>query len=199
MAYQQTVKVKAHIAAQKQLIITCAIDLIKADGLPALTSRRIAERAGISNGLVFKYFPDMPELIAQVEAVIMNRDLEAIDSATKAHEGNPNRALVAGILMLMIRLADRISREMMAERESYRAAMARKLGHLIGPAIERVERFERSDARTLARAALGAIQALALGEDQTQKNVSTVVLFVLGGIGIPAATAQAAMEAVEKV
>ena len=199
MAYHKSKLVRAHLDSQEQLIISTAIALIGKGGMEHMTAKRIARDADISAGKVFHYFADMAELTAKVEATIMARDMAAIESAAKQHETHPNRALTAAVLMLFVRFSTRASREMMIHGGSYRLALARQLSHLVGAVIERADRFEKTDGRMLARAALGAIFELAGTDGPSDKRVSLAVLFVLGAVGIPAATAQAAMDAVEKV
>lgn len=194
MAYRETEKVKAHKEAQRQLVIASSIDVIKAHGFAGLDTRSIAARAGIARGLIFVYFADKDELVAQVEVVIMNRDAAAIDAAAKQFEGHAVRMLTAGIRALVARFSDRVSREMMAHSAAYRTTLQRKLGHLIGPVL-----VDKTEGRMLALAALGAVYGLAGTEGAAEKRAQAAVLFVLAGLGISAVTAAKAIEAVEKI
>ena len=98
MAYRKTEKVLSKIAATRSLIIACSIDIIAADGLDALTTRALAERAEIAIGSVYLHFADTNELIVAVATELRTRDIEAMHAASA--DKRPIPTLIAGISML---------------------------------------------------------------------------------------------------
>lgn len=188
MAYQPTNFTKIRGEQRRNRIIKTAIAIIAEGGMAALNSRDIAERAEISKGLVFKYFPDMVELVAKVEHSIMTDDIGAMREAGK-DATNPIAALVAAITVLFDRMQTRESREM-ASMESYPRGISREIEKLIR-AID-----PEGDNNLIARAALGVICQLAALGGGHDKRLSTAVLFVLKGIGASVADQRKAMELV---
>src|SRR5580704_11645464 len=98
MAYRKTEKVLSKIAATRSLIIACSIDIIASDGLEALTTRTLAERAEIATGSVYLHFADTNELIVAIATELRTRDIEAMKQA--AADKRPIPTLIAGISCL---------------------------------------------------------------------------------------------------
>lgn len=63
-----------------EAIFEAAIQVLSRDGFPALTTTRVAERAGVSVGTLYQYFSDRRALVAAVLA----RHLEAVAAAVEA-------------------------------------------------------------------------------------------------------------------
>lgn len=189
MTYRETEKVKAHKEAQAQLIIASAIDIIAKKGMAAASNRAIAERAGMSTGNIFRYFPDMAELVARVEHTIMTRDVEAMHKASM-DASNAVGALVASIAILFNRMGNRESREM-AGMEGYARGVAIEIEKQLRPFND-----ETTERRLIARATLGVVCQLASLSGSSGKRLSTAILFVLKGIGASVADQRKAMELV---
>lgn len=188
MAYQETEKTRARKEAQARLIIASAIDIIKRDGMEGLTTRMLAERAGVAKGLIFHYFADMAELLAKIEHTIILRDTDHMRMAADKG-GTPLRALVSAMHVLFTNMHSRESREM-SGRPDYSRAVAVEIERLLKP-IE-----AEGDRKLIARATLGVISQLAIVGGSGPKRFSTAVLFVLKGIGASAADQRKAMELV---
>jgi AcrR family transcriptional regulator len=71
-------------------MLDCAEDILGEEGYGALTSRRIAERMGIKQRLIYYYFHTMDELIVQTFRRLSERDLKrlarTLGSARPLHE-----------------------------------------------------------------------------------------------------------------
>ena len=98
MAYRKTEKVLSKIAATRNLLIACAIDIIAADGIEALTIRALAERAEIASGSLYMHFADTKELIIAIASELKARDIDAIRAGIDAKL--PISNLNAGISVL---------------------------------------------------------------------------------------------------
>src|SRR4249919_2227737 len=66
-------------------LIVAAASLFAAKGFNGTTTKEIAKAAGVSEALVFKYFPTKRALYAAIlaEKVIVNELLEAVEEAAK--------------------------------------------------------------------------------------------------------------------
>jgi len=86
-------------------IVEATLPLLLAHGA-ALTTRQIAEAAGIAEGTIFRVFPDKETLIAAVVDAAL--DTSAVDAALEAIDaGLPlERRLVAAVDILRRRMAD---------------------------------------------------------------------------------------------
>src|SRR5580704_8238681 len=96
MAYRETEKTRAQAQAKRNTIIASAIDVIARAGMDGLTTDAVAARAGIANGLMYKYFPDKAELVAAVFAKLLARDLETVRAAA-GDEKDPLQAFAAAM------------------------------------------------------------------------------------------------------
>ena len=61
-----------------------AIDILRDEGYGALTSRRIAERVGVKQRLVYYYFPTMDRLIVDAFKWLAARDIERLNGALQS-------------------------------------------------------------------------------------------------------------------
>jgi AcrR family transcriptional regulator len=62
-------------------IVEAGRRLLEAEGPVALTTNRIAERAGVSIGSLYRYFPNKQAIVAAIYAEETGRDVEGIRSA----------------------------------------------------------------------------------------------------------------------
>ena len=95
MAYRKTEKVLSKLAATRNLLIACAIDIIAADGLEALTTRALAERAEVATGSIFLHFAGTTELLVAIASELRARDIKAMQEAAQGKRPIPT--LIAGI------------------------------------------------------------------------------------------------------
>lgn len=87
MAYRRTAKVLAEREARKAIIIGSAIDIISKHGMDVATPQAIAERAGVSQGVIYNYWADVAELRAAIVAHMVLRDVTAIRAASGLTDG----------------------------------------------------------------------------------------------------------------
>lgn len=62
-------------------MLAAAVDLVMAEGLGALTFRRVADRMAISDRTVVYYFPTKPALVTAVVAILAERLQELLSTA----------------------------------------------------------------------------------------------------------------------
>jgi AcrR family transcriptional regulator len=131
MVYRKTEKVIAGMEARRAAIIASAIDIIGKSGMEGLIIEAVATRAGVSVGLIYKYFADGVELKAAVTAQLLARDLAAIREATDDSR-SARDGLARGIGVLANRMGKK-RRLMLAigATEAYRAGIRAELAKLI--------------------------------------------------------------------
>jgi AcrR family transcriptional regulator len=175
MAYRKTEKVLSKIAATRNLLIACSIDIIAADGIEALTIRTLAERAEIASGSLYMHFADTKELIIAIASELRTRDIDAMRAA--AQDESPIPILIAGISCLAHIVASKYRlMSAVGTMPAYRDAVQHELAKLIKMASPK----ERP--AILAAMAYGAIfETARLGVRSEQ----TLVLCLLRAIGVP--------------
>jgi AcrR family transcriptional regulator len=79
--------VQARSSVTLDILHVAAIQVLKSEGLDGCTTTRVAERAGVSVGSLYQYYPNRDALLAGV----LNRHLEevtdAIENVCREHEG----------------------------------------------------------------------------------------------------------------
>ncbi|ASD79947.1 TetR/AcrR family transcriptional regulator [Burkholderia gladioli pv. gladioli] len=80
---------QARSRATVDAILVATVQVLLADGLPRLTTVRVAERAGVSVGTLYQYFPQKRELLFAVLKQRFERVASAIeDAAASAHNAH---------------------------------------------------------------------------------------------------------------
>lgn len=78
-------------AERKQQIIQAAISIMAEYGLPATTTRRIAEEVGVSEPALYKYFPGKKEMLLEALEEVGNRFFATIARAASEGDAVPDR------------------------------------------------------------------------------------------------------------
>jgi AcrR family transcriptional regulator len=176
MAYRKTEKVLSKIAATRNLLIACAIDIMAADGIEALTIRTLAERAEIATGSIYMHFADTKELIIAVATELRDRDIEAMHQAREVAQ-RPSDNLIAGISMFAHIVASKYRlMSAIGTMPAYRDPVQDELAKLI-KATSPKER-----PAILAAMAYGAIFETARLGVRAER---TLVLCLLRAVGLP--------------
>lgn len=74
-------------------ILAAAIAIARSDGLAAITVRAIADRAGVTQGLVAHYFPSVHELVARVYRDLVGAEVAEVRELVAERAGSPGRIL----------------------------------------------------------------------------------------------------------
>jgi AcrR family transcriptional regulator len=109
-------------AARRQQLVTCAIEVIAEVGLARASTVRIAQRAGVSRGVLTYHFRDRAELIEQVVQAVY--DLGAEFLAPKLELAGTPRDLLLTFIRGSIELYATHPTEMAALTEIYADARA---------------------------------------------------------------------------
>lgn len=84
MAYRPTAKTEARRAAQYQLLLDTATQIVSEGGFAALTIQSVAAQAGVATGTVYKYFKDKASLSAEVFKQATIKEVEHVRAATNS-------------------------------------------------------------------------------------------------------------------
>ena len=85
--------VKGSVGARRELILTATANLIRRDGVAALTTKRVAAEAGCAEGTIFRHFGDKGGLIAAV----LSFGLPEIDHLEQVASRKPSGDLVVDL------------------------------------------------------------------------------------------------------
>lgn len=81
-----------------EVIFEAAIQLLLTDGPHRLTPTRVADRAGVSVGTMYQYFPNKQALIYALNARYLDALAERIEATCRAHQGAPIGRMVAALI-----------------------------------------------------------------------------------------------------
>ncbi|MCX8995827.1 TetR/AcrR family transcriptional regulator [Rhizobiaceae bacterium BDR2-2] len=99
--------VQARSAATVGALHTATIQVLTQEGLSRCTTTRVAERAGMSVGSLYQYYPNRDALLAAILEKHLDSVANAIERACHAHRGKPvcemASALVTAVLAAKLR------------------------------------------------------------------------------------------------
>ncbi len=76
---------------RKQQIVQAAISIMAEQGIPGTTTRRIAEKVGVSEPALYKYFPGKKELMLEALNEVGNRFVNTLSGAINERDIVPDR------------------------------------------------------------------------------------------------------------
>lgn len=85
-------------SATVDAIFEATIQLLVKDGLSQLTTTRVAERAGVSVGTMYQYFPHKQALIYAVNERYLDRLAERVEATCREWQGNPAGDMVEALI-----------------------------------------------------------------------------------------------------
>lgn len=103
--------VQARSAATIDTLHVAAIQVLTREGLSRCTTTRIAERAGMSVGSLYQYYPNRDALLAAVLEQHLDRITNAVESACSDHRGRPVSEMAAALVAAFLAEKLRDSRE----------------------------------------------------------------------------------------
>lgn len=89
---------QARANATLDAVIEATIQLLVKDGYPQLTTTRVAERAGVSVGTMYQYFPHKQALIYAVNERYLARLAEKIEATCQASYGQPAELMIEALI-----------------------------------------------------------------------------------------------------
>lgn len=90
--------VQARSAATVEALHIAVIQVLTAEGLSRCTTTRVAERAGISVGSLYQYYPNRDALLAAVLEQHLEGIAAAVERVCDDHRGQPVSAMAAALV-----------------------------------------------------------------------------------------------------
>lgn len=85
-------------AATVDIVFEATIQVLLAEGAQRLTTTRVAERAGVSVGTLYQYFPNKQSLLYAVLDRHLRRIGDSVETAAKSMHGAPLATMVATVV-----------------------------------------------------------------------------------------------------
>jgi AcrR family transcriptional regulator len=91
MAYRETEKMRQRKAEARQRIIDCTYECVASGGFRSARVTRIASRAGVATGTIYRHFESREELFAEVFRLATQREVDKVASLLATEENSINR------------------------------------------------------------------------------------------------------------
>lgn len=155
---------QARAVATRDLIFEATAQILEREGEQALNTNRIAERAGVSVGTIYQYFPDKMSILVAMAQAEQARNAE--ENARIAARGGTHDEMLRLSMRRLIRTLDG---RPATRRAVVRAVMAYYGADALGREIDRTayllpakRGMSRLDAFVLTRAVVGVVRAAVL-------------------------------------
>jgi AcrR family transcriptional regulator len=89
---------QARSAVTVDAIFEATIQVLLAEGVHRLTTTRVAERAGVSVGTMYQYFPHKQALLYALNERYLDRLADRVEAVCLSHHGKPTAAMVAALI-----------------------------------------------------------------------------------------------------
>ena len=146
--------IQARSTATVDAIFEATIQVLLSDGDERLTTTRVAERAGVSVGTLYQYYPNKQALLFAILEGHMNKVTDAVETACHLARGKPLAEMVRDLVKAFV--------DAKMERTDISTALYRIAADLDGPAL--VQRMAERSQRAL-KAALSTAPDVALGQE----------------------------------
>ena len=127
---------QARSEATVDAIFQATIQVLLTEGARRLTTTRVAERAGVSVGSMYQYFPHKQSLLYAVLQQHLDTVVEAVEAACRQHRGHPVAAMVDGLVTAFI---DAKTAHPEASRALYNVATELDTADLLGVLSKRIQ------------------------------------------------------------
>lgn len=147
--------VQARSTATVEAIYEATIQVLLSEGGQRLTTTRVAERAGVSVGTLYQYYPNKESLLFAVLEAHMNKVAEAVEAACERARRKPMAEVVQDVVEAFV--------DAKMERADVSTALYRIAAEVDGPTLVR-RAFQRS--LKALEAALKTAPDAALGHEK---------------------------------
>jgi AcrR family transcriptional regulator len=89
---------QARSAVTVDAIFEATIQVLLAEGVHRLTTTRVAERAGVSVGTMYQYFPHKQALLYALNERYLDRLANRVEDVCLVHHGKPTATMVAALV-----------------------------------------------------------------------------------------------------
>ena len=141
--------VQARSTATVEAIFEATIQVLLKAGLEGLTTTRVAERAGVSVGTLYQYFPHKQALLRAVLEMHLLTVVEAVEAAARAGAGKPLEGMVDEVIAAFVGAK-------LARTEVSRALYAISADLQVAPILESSRNRSRCALEAMLRTAADA-------------------------------------------
>jgi AcrR family transcriptional regulator len=146
--------IQARSTATVDAIFEATIQVLLRDGDERLTTTRVAERAGVSVGTLYQYYPNKQALLFAILEGHMNKVTEAVETTCRLARGKPLAEMIQDIVEAFV--------DAKMERTDISTALYRIAADVDGPAL--VQQMARRSQKAL-KAALLTAPDMVLGQE----------------------------------
>lgn len=172
MSYRRSDLMEERMTRNRERIVHAARTLVSVGGFRGAQVAAVAAEAGVSTGLIYRYFPSKTELFVEVLTVAIDAEIVILRGAAAAHtdardqlgaaiEAFVRRAL-AGPALAYAFIAEPVDPEVDAERIRGRRRFGEVFRDILLAGIERKE-FPVQDADVTAACIVGAFTEALVG------------------------------------
>ena len=163
-------RIGAETSATRALIVDATRQLIRDEGYAAVSTRRVAARAGLKPSLVHYYFPTTDDLLLEVSRVGAEESDRMIEEALTSDDPlralwdffvDTSRTAMSLEFMALANHREPVRRHMAEHSETMRARQIAILSHILG---DRVSRLDGFDAAGLSLVLAGIGRAIVMEE-----------------------------------
>jgi AcrR family transcriptional regulator len=156
-------RVGAETSATRALIIEATRKLIAEEGYSAVSTRRVAARAGLKPSLIHYYFPTTDDLLVEVTRLGAEESDRMIEDALASKDPlralwqffvDTSRTAISLEFMALANRRDAVRQYMREHSEMMRARQVEILRRMLGDRIDRLEGFDPAGL-TLVLAGIG--------------------------------------------
>ena len=156
-------RVGAETSATRALIIEATRKLIAEEGYSAVSTRRVAARAGLKPSLIHYYFPTTDDLLVEVTRLGAEESDRMIEGALASKDPlralwqffvDTSRTAISLEFMALANRRDAVRQYMREHSEMMRARQVEILRRMLGDRIDRLEGFDPAGL-TLVLAGIG--------------------------------------------
>ena len=159
--------VQARSTVTVEAICEAAIQVLLSHGADKLTTTRVAERAGVSVGTLYQYYPNKVSLLAAVFEEHLNNVTVAMETACKEAHGKPLAEMIHDIVIAFV--------DIKMKRSDISVALYKVSLDIGGPAIA------KRAIQRMRKAADAMIQT-APDSDPPDKLALDVMFAAMGGV-----------------
>lgn len=95
--------VQERARATVDAVLEATLQVLKREGYQALTTTRVAERAGVSVGTLYQYFPDRDSLVMALKVRYFDQLVATLREAATSVEGRPLAAAIPALIDSLLR------------------------------------------------------------------------------------------------
>lgn len=172
MAYRRTEQASRRLADKRARILRAARDLVAEGGWAAAQIDRVAVKADVATGTVYRYWSSKADLCAEIVASVSTREVGIVKAVAEA-DGTPVERLAAAIRAFADRalrgrrlayalIAEPVDPEVETVRLEYRAQLAHCFERILREGIMRGV-FPRLDPAVAAACIVGAFMEALVG------------------------------------